>query len=97
MILRDPRRDAHYRLSPMGWFLWQRLDGMHTLQDLTSEYTAVHGVSPPHVVVETVTGLVEAGFVKGVQPGARAPWITDEPTVWQRAVATIRRVLDGAS
>ena len=94
MILRDPRRDAHYRLSPIGWFLWQRLDGMHTVQDLTSEYTAAHGVSPSHAVVETVAGLVEAGFVKAAQPGARTPWITDESTVWQRAVATIRRLLE---
>jgi hypothetical protein len=64
------------------------------VQDLTSEYAAAHGVLPPHAVVETVAGLVRAGFVKGAQPGPRAPWVTDEPTVWQRAVATIRRVLE---
>jgi putative peptide zinc metalloprotease protein len=93
-ILRDPRRDVYYRLSAMGWFLWQRLDGQHAVQDLTSEYAAAHGVLPPHAVVETVAGLVKAGFVKGAQPGPRAPWVTDEPTVWQRAVATIRRVLE---
>jgi CRP-like cAMP-binding protein len=92
--LRDPRRDVYYRLSAMGWFLWQRLDGQHAVQDLTSEYAAAHGVLPPHAVVETVAGLVRAGFVKGAQPGPRAPWVTDEPTVWQRAVATIRRVLE---
>jgi len=92
--LRDPRRDDYYRLSAMGWFLWQRLDGQHAVQDLASQYAGAHGVLPPHAMVETVAGLVEAGFAKGAKPGPRAPWVTDEPTVWQRVVATIRRVLE---
>jgi putative peptide zinc metalloprotease protein len=38
--LKDARRDTNHRLSPAGWFVWQRLDGEHTLRDLTSEYLA---------------------------------------------------------
>ena len=36
--LKDPERGTYYRLSPGGWFVWQRLDGEHTLRDLTLEY-----------------------------------------------------------
>jgi CRP-like cAMP-binding protein len=33
--LKDPERGAYYRLSPGGFFIWQRLDGSRTLRDLT--------------------------------------------------------------
>jgi CRP-like cAMP-binding protein len=92
--LRDPRRDVYYRLSAIGWFLWQRLDGQHAVQDLTSEYAAAHGVLPPHAVVETVAGLMEAGFAKGANPGPESPRDRDRSQLWQRAVAAIRRVLE---
>ena len=92
--LRDPRRDAYYRLSPIGWFLWQRLDGQHAVQDLTSEYAAAHGALPPHTVVETVAGLVEAGFAKGAKPGPGLLTGTDRQPPWQRALATIRRIME---
>jgi CRP-like cAMP-binding protein len=93
--LKDPRHDANHRLSPAGWFVWQRLDGEHTLQDLTSEYRARHDEPASHAVVEAVVGLVAAGFVEGVKPSPEV--ITeniDRPTLWQRMRATIRRILE---
>jgi CRP-like cAMP-binding protein len=93
-ILKDPRRGAYHRLSPAGWFVWQRFDGEHTLQDLTSEYLAKYEVPSSHAVVEAVAGLVEAGFVEGVKPSAQALKDIDRLTWWQRARAAIRRILE---
>jgi CRP-like cAMP-binding protein len=93
--LKDPRRDTYYRLSPAGWFVWQRLDGEHTLRDLTSEYLARYETSEPHAVVEAVVGLVTEGFVEGVKPSPEV--IAEEmdgPTLWQRVRAAIRRILE---
>jgi hypothetical protein len=92
--LRDPRRDVYYRLSSLGWFLWQRLDGEHTLQDLTTDYGTKYGVPPPHAVVETVAGLVEASFAEGARLGPGVQLGIDGPTLWQRSVAAIRRILE---
>jgi putative peptide zinc metalloprotease protein len=92
--LKDPRRDAYHRLSPAGWFVWQRLDGEHTLQELTSEYMARYEVPTSHAVLEAVVGLVEAGFVEGVKPSAGVLEGIDRLTWWQRARAAIRRILD---
>src|SRR5215211_7403193 len=63
----SPTDNATHRLSPAGWFVWQRLDGEHTLRDLTSEYMATYEASASHAVVEVVVGLVAAGFVEGVK------------------------------
>lgn len=90
--LKDPRRDANHRLSPAGWFVWQRLDGEQTLRDLTSEYLTTHEASPSHAVVEAVVGLVAAGFVEGVKPSPEV--IAEESTLWQRARAAIRHILE---
>ncbi len=88
--LKDARRDTNHRLSPAGWFVWQRLDGEHTLRDLTSEYLATHEASASHGVVEAVVGLVAAGFVEGVKPSPEE--LVEEPTLWQRVRAAIRRI-----
>ncbi|HZC84650.1 MAG TPA: cyclic nucleotide-binding domain-containing protein [Rubrobacter sp.] len=90
--LKDARRDTNHRLSPAGWFVWQRLDGEHTLRDLTSEYMATHEASASHAVVEAVVGLVAAGFVEGVKPSPEV--IAEEPTLWQRVRAAVRRILE---
>jgi CRP-like cAMP-binding protein len=88
--LKDARRDINHRLSPAGWFVWQRLDGEHTLRDLTSEYMATYEASASHAVVEAVVGLVAAGFVEGVKPSPEV--MAEEPTLWQRVRATILRI-----
>jgi CRP-like cAMP-binding protein len=88
--LKDARRDTNHRLSPAGWFVWQRLDGEHTLRDLTSEYMATYEASASHAVVEAVVGLVAAGFVEGVKPSPEV--MAEEPTLWQRVRAVIRRI-----
>jgi CRP-like cAMP-binding protein len=91
--LKDPRRDAYHRLSPAGWFAWQRLDGEHTLQDLTSEYTAKYEVSSSHAVLEAVVGLVEAGFVEGAKPSSEVvAEDIDRHTLWPQVRAAIRRI-----
>jgi putative peptide zinc metalloprotease protein len=90
--LKDARRDTNHRLSPAGWFVWQRLDGEHTLRDLTSGYLATNETPASHAVVEAVIGLVEAGFVEGVKPSPEV--IAEEPTIWQRVRATVRRILE---
>jgi CRP-like cAMP-binding protein len=92
--LKDPRRDTYHRLSSAGWFVWQRLNGEHTLQDLTSEYLARYEAGAPHAVVEAVVELVAAGFVEGVKPSPEViAEDIDRPTPWQRARAAIRRIL----
>jgi CRP-like cAMP-binding protein len=93
--LKDPKRDAYHRLSPAGWFVWQHLDGEHTVRDLTSEYLAKYEVPASHAVVDAVVGLVEAGFAQGVKlsPEVIAEDI-DRPPLWQRVRAAIRRILE---
>ena len=37
-VLKNPERGTYVRLSREGWFIWERLDGHHTLKDLTLDF-----------------------------------------------------------
>jgi hypothetical protein len=92
--LKAPRRDTYHRLSLAGWSACQRLDGEHTLQDLTSKYLAKYEVPTSHAVVEAVVGLVEAGFAVGTKTSleVRAENI-ERLILWRQVRAAIRLVL----
>ena len=46
-----------------------------------------------NAVVETIAGLVEAGFAKGAKPDPQVPAGIDKLTWWQRTRAAIRRIV----
>jgi hypothetical protein len=92
--LKDPERGTYYRLSPGGWFVWQRLDGEHNLRDLTLEYFTEFQAFTPQAVAETVGGLAEAGFAEGVKPASGVLENAIQPTRVQRTTALARRILE---
>lgn len=63
VTLKDVNRSRYYRLSSVGLFVWNRLDGSHTLRDLTVEYLAEFKSFSPQVISEIIAGLTVAGFV----------------------------------
>ena len=92
--LKDPQRGAYYRLSPRSFFLWQRLDGSHTIRDLTLEYVVEFGAFAPQAVSDTIGGLAEAGFVEVTRPAGAVLERVARTTGWQRTTAAARRLLE---
>jgi putative peptide zinc metalloprotease protein len=92
--LKDPQRGAYYRLSPRGFFLWQRLDGSHTLRDLTLEYMTEFGAFAPQAISDTLGRLAEAGFVEGARPAGAVLERVVRTTGWQRATAAAHRIME---
>ncbi len=93
-ILKDTRRGSYYRLSPQGYFVWERLDSERTLRDLTLEYLAEFKVFAPEAIAGMVGGLVEAGFAEGVTPVAGVREQVEKTSRLRRATAAARRVLE---
>jgi putative peptide zinc metalloprotease protein len=92
--LKDPQRVAYYRLSPQGYFLWQRLDGSSTLRDLTLEYMVAFKAFAPQAISDTIGGLAEAGFVEGAKPAGAVLERVVRATGWQRATEAARKVME---
>ena len=85
---------AYFRLSPEGWFLWQRLDGQHTMRDLAMAYMDEFGAFAPQAVTDLVARLAAGGFVKGIPLRADVQRATERTTVGERALLTARRLLE---
>lgn len=64
VILKDTRYGKYFQLSPEGWFIWQKLNGTNTLQDLTVELFKEKNVFCPDAIADTVCNLADAGFVQ---------------------------------
>lgn len=93
-VLKDTRHGTYYRLSPQGYFVWERLDGERTLRDLTLEYLAEFRVFAPEDIAGMISGLTEAGFAEGVTPTERVREVGGKPTLWRRAIAEARRIME---
>ena len=87
-ILKDAGRGAYYRLTADGWFLWQRLDGKHSLRELTLAYLGYARMFAPRLVANEVAELRAAGFVRG--PRLRRV-LVPRLSPWNRLVDRLRR------
>jgi putative peptide zinc metalloprotease protein len=63
ITLKDPSRGAYFRLSREGAFVWNRLDGAHTLRDLTMDLFLEYKVLVPDVVMDVVRHLAAEQFI----------------------------------
>jgi CRP-like cAMP-binding protein len=63
-ILKDPVRGAYFRLSELGAFVWDQLDGTRTIRSLVIEQMAQAHRFAPAAIAEIVAGLMVAGFVR---------------------------------
>ena len=93
-VLKDASRGAYFRLSDEGYFLWQRLDGRHTLRDLTLDYLTRFKAFAPQAIASIITGLGDAGFLETNRLSTDVIVATFKPRAWQRALKIATRVLD---
>jgi putative peptide zinc metalloprotease protein len=93
-ILKDPSRGAYFRLSPSGWFLWERLDGRHSLRDLVLEYFQEFKSFSPQVIAEVIGGLAAAGFIETGALRQDVSEIAFRPSWGQQAAGWARHLLE---
>ncbi len=94
-ILKNPTRGTYFRLSPQGYFLWQRLDGERSLRDLALDYFVSFQAFAPDAILELLAGLARAGFI---ETRALAADVSEADhaamPAWQRATLGARHLLE---
>lgn len=93
-ILKDPARHSYFQLSPEGWFVWQRLDGQHTLRDLTLDYFSAFKSFAPHAIAETIGRLSGAGFLADKKLGPDVRQILGRTPLWERMTTMARKIAE---
>jgi SynChlorMet cassette protein ScmD len=64
-VLYDPDSGRGFGLNPVSAFIWNRLDGRHTLEDILSELRDQFSEVPPDVeehITAFIQELVRRGF-----------------------------------
>ncbi len=61
--LKDPARGTYFRLSREGAFVWNHLDGVHTLRDITMDLFLEYKTLAPDVVMDVVRHLAREEFI----------------------------------
>jgi len=91
VTLKDPARGTYFRLSRDGAFVWNRLDGRHTLRDLTMDLFLECKVLAPDVVMGVVRDLAAEGFIDVERIDAA---VAGAPSRRQRAFGVVRAVME---
>ncbi|MCU1273253.1 MAG: hypothetical protein JWO48_684 [Bryobacterales bacterium] len=93
-ILKNPLRHTYYRLSGNGRFLWDRMDGRHSIRDLTLDYFEKFRQFAPQVVAQVASGLASSGFIE--IGSLRTDLLRSAPalTWWQRVLFGAQRAMD---
>lgn len=91
-ILKNSDNSSYFKLSPQGVYIWQQLNGQHTLQDITLSLAEHYKVFAPDVVAALISKLTKAGFISNLT-------ITDEHKLttkpfWVRGMVKIRKLLE---
>ena len=91
VTLKDPARGTYFRLSREGAFVWNQLDGKHTLRDLTMDLFLAYKILAPDMVMDIIRHLSTEGFVEVARIGKIS---TSAPTRWQRLQRSFTAVME---
>lgn len=92
VTLKDTLNRNYYRLSPRGLFIWEKLDGDHSFQDITMDFFKEFKQFSPQSIYDLVIRLAHDGFVNVTIPKS-SDQEKDLP-FWIMAVKHIRQIME---
>jgi|GEM_PF-995974 len=64
ITLKNPLNSHYYRLTKEGWFIWQQVNGRHSLREISHAYSKQFKGSDINIVPTTIFNLANAGFIQ---------------------------------
>jgi putative peptide zinc metalloprotease protein len=89
-MLRNPGNDIYLSLGEEELFLWNLMDGRHTVRDLALEYVSQYAVPRPETLLNLLELLTSNGFLKGEPPQAMHPMVVQSQK--RRMLASLHRL-----
>lgn len=65
-ILKNHDNGSYFKLSNEGAFIWEQLDGKHTLQEITLGLAEKHNVFAPDVVAALISKLTKSKYIENI-------------------------------
>lgn len=84
-VLADSARlGAYHQLSSLGLFVWNRLDGAHTVEEVAARYRTERGPVGPEEIARIMAELVQAEFASARQLAPEVAIVAGPPLPWWR-------------
>lgn len=91
--LKDSKNVNYYRLTEEGLFIWELLDGKHTIRDISLAFYNEYDVFDPGMVSTFVMDLHESGFV---ETDLHEEETKQQQSLWRSAVLAMRNILEAS-
>lgn len=94
VTLRDATHNNYYRLTQEGFFIWQKLDGKHTLRDISLAFHQQYDIFDPGMISKFILDLEESGFVEKTY----SHWLEQkkDENIFIRAISLLKRVMEAS-
>lgn len=92
VILKNPDNGKYFKLSVEGWFIWKRLNGRETMQEITLALADKFDIFAPDVVAALVSKLAKAGFIINVEL-QKDKGLSGYP-FWTRSLMRLQQLLE---
>jgi putative peptide zinc metalloprotease protein len=92
VILKNHDNGSYFKLSQEGLFIWEQLNGSHTMQAITMGLSDTFNTFAPDMVAALISKLARAGFVEKVETFDETK--QKNQTLWQRTIRHLRKFLD---
>ena len=63
-VLKHDKEKTYFQLSPVGLFIWNLLDGKHTIEDITLAVFYEYHAFIPDAITDIIVNLSSAGLIK---------------------------------
>lgn len=93
-LLKNPSKGTYYKLAERGWFLWERLNGVNGMRELTLAYFLEFSKFEPGVIAHTLRGLASAGFLDGINLDLKLALSAMKLYWWQKLLLRANALID---
>ncbi len=93
IILKHSGNGNYFKLSSEGMFIWEQLDGEHTLQDITLSLANKFNIFAPDLVAALIYKLTQSGFIANVEPST-LPITKSDHISWARRLTMLRQLFE---
>lgn len=66
MILKNSDNGNYFKLSREGWFVWRKMNGKNTMQEITLALADQYQIFAPAMVAALISKLARSGFIENV-------------------------------
>jgi putative peptide zinc metalloprotease protein len=92
VILKNPDNGKYFKLSQEGWFIWQQLNGKHTMPAITMALANQFNLFSPDIVAAIISKLAKDGFIERVE--VSNPNVRTNQSLMKRILGRVRGCLE---